>query len=94
MSLDRDERRTTSAELHANLDLAGLTVDDVAHDLGLPPADVRDALGITPATSPVLVWKLRDHLEAAARAAGHDPVPYTHLPEHMRAAARGWFGVE
>lgn len=39
------------------------------------------------------VWRLRDHLESAARAAGAEPHEYTYLPERMRSAAQVWFGV-
>ncbi|WP_454175740.1 hypothetical protein [Gordonia sputi] len=39
------------------------------------------------------MWRLRDHLESAARAAGAEPHEYTYLPERMRSAAQAWFGV-
>lgn len=93
MSLNAHQRRVTSSELRANLDLAGLDTATLAAQLGLSTAAVEDALDIGPATDPALVWRLRDHLESAARAAGAQPHAYTYLPERMRSAAQAWFGV-
>lgn len=93
MSLNAEQRRVTSDELRANLELAGIEIDDVAARLEIPSAGIRAALAIEPGTDPALVWQLRDVLESAARAAGKQPHPYTYLPESMRSAARGWYGV-
>lgn len=91
MSLSTEQRRRTSVELRANLQLSGLTVHDLATQLDLEAAEVERTLNVAPGARPELVWLLRDHLETAARAHGVQPHPYTHLPEHMRAAASTWF---
>ncbi|WP_461665879.1 DUF2316 family protein [Gordonia sputi] len=82
-----------SAQLRADLDLADLDTATLAAELGLSTAAVEEALDVGPATHPALVWRLRDHLESAVRAAGAEPHEYTYLPERMRSAAQVWFGV-
>jgi hypothetical protein len=94
MSLNAAERRATAAELAANLALAGATPDDVAADLRLDAARVRDALAMGPGANPVDVWAVRDSVERLAARAGATPVPFTILTEHARTLAAGWFGVE
>lgn len=93
MSLNATQRRVTGEQLRANMDLSGVGIDDLAVRLNLPPDQIRSALAVAPGTDPALVWRLRDVLESAARATGAEPVAYTYLPESMRAAARGWYGV-
>lgn len=79
--------------MRANLDLADLDTATLAAQLGLSTAAVADELGIGPASDPAPVWRLRDHLKSAARAADAEPHEYSYLPERMRSAAQVWFGV-
>jgi hypothetical protein len=89
MSLNREEIRRTSAELHANLELSGLSVAQ----LGLSEDEAQQTLDVTRRSSPATVWLVRDHLEAAVTARGGVPHPYTVLTENMRSAADRWFGL-
>jgi hypothetical protein len=93
MSLNASQRRLTSTELRANLELAGGTVDELADRAGRTRGAVTDALDVTPGADPVLVWELRDLLETAVEAKGLTPVPYTSLTEGARRSAAGWFGI-
>jgi hypothetical protein len=93
MSLNREEIRRTSAELHANLELSGLTVAQLADQLGLSEDEAQQTLDVTRRSSPATVWLVRDHLEAAVTARGGVPHPYTVLTENMRSAADRWFGL-
>jgi len=93
MSLNARETAATSRELHANLDLTGLTPAQVADELGVDEPTVRRALDMKRA-DPAFVWRLRDHLEAAVRARGLEPVPYSRLTDDMRGAAAMWFGID
>ena len=92
MSLNAQERKQTSTELKANLELSELTVEGIAADLDLTSGEVERALEVESAR-PAHVWLLRDHLEAAVRARGVEPHPYSVLTEGMRAAASRWFGI-
>ncbi len=89
--LNREEIARTAAEHHANLDLSGLTLDEVAVDLDFTPARLRSALDLVEVHDPADVWLLRDYLEQAVSDAGREPVPYTVLTEASRRRARGWF---
>jgi len=91
MSLNSAELVRTRAELTANLDLTGLTRDQVAADLGYDAARLRAALEPDGAGDPVDVWQLRDYLNQAVRDAGRTPVPFTVLTERSRLRARMWF---
>lgn len=79
MSLDADQRAQTSTELRANFDLSGLTVERIAADLELDPAQVEDALAMRPETNGTIVWRLRDYLEERVEETGQEPVPFTVL---------------
>lgn len=76
--------------MDANLTASGLAPQDLAADLGWGRAQVLATLAVD-AADPVDVWLLRDYLDLAARAAGTQPVAYSVLTEHARAAAPGWF---
>jgi len=90
MTLTADERRRTSHELGCNLALSGLTEQQVADELGYTRARLGSALAVEGA-DPVDVWRLRDHLDRAARDQGAVPVAYTVLTEQARGDARRWF---
>jgi hypothetical protein len=90
MTLDAAARRRTSDELRSNLALSGLTPQQAAAVLRFTAPQLRAALDVD-AADPVDVWQLRDHLEQAARDAGHRPTAYTVLTERSRLLARAWF---
>ena len=92
MSLNRSERAATRDELRANLDLSGLTANEVAAGIGLEIERVRDALEVAGAR-PADVWLVRDYLDREVRAAGAVPKPYSSLTENMRASAQAWFAI-
>lgn len=92
MSLNRRQLEQNAQELRANLERSGLSVAQVAQSLGVPPDRVQEALDGGEG-DPVLVWHLRDALQAAVQATGQEPVPFTVLTEDQRAAARGRFGI-
>lgn len=91
MSLDSREREQNASELRANLELSGLTPAEIATALDFSSIRLDEALRSS--GDPVDVWLLRDYLEAAVRASGRDPVPFTILTEAARASARVWFDL-
>ena len=92
MSLNRAEREQTRLELQHNLKLSGWSDQRVADALGIGVERVREALTVA-APDPADVWLVRDALDAAVRASGHDPAPYSRLTEDNRASAERWFGI-
>jgi len=90
MSLNRSERSATQEELHSNLALSGLSLPDIAVDLGMSGSRVEAAFAVAEAR-PEDVWFVRDYLDRVIRAGGATPRPYSSLTEQMRAAARVWF---
>ena len=78
------QRVTTSNELLANFELAGAVPDEVCAELGLTSAKLAEVLTVAPEARALDVWRLRDHLEAAIRAAGDEPFPYSWLTDHLR----------
>jgi hypothetical protein len=93
MSLNSGQRMSTSLELRSNFETAGLTEVQAAEALGITAAEFDAALNVTPESNPLVVWRLRDYLEAEVKRTGGCPVPYTVLTERMRGAAGSWFGV-
>ncbi|KQO96593.1 DUF2316 family protein [Leifsonia sp. Leaf264] len=91
MSLNREEQRRTSSELAANLELSGLTTEQVATDLGFTLERLGETLDVDGPGDPVDVWQLRDYLVQAVTDAGREPVAFTVLTESSRALARTWF---
>ena len=91
MSLTDAELRRTSADLTANFDLTGLTLEQVGSDLGFEPARVESTLRLDGATDPVDTWLLRDYLLATVRDAGgaRKPHPWSRSGVVARAAAGG-----
>jgi hypothetical protein len=90
VSLTNAEQRATADELRANLELSGLTSEQVATDLSLTVKQL-DAIFAVKRARPEDVWWLRDYLERAVRDAGREPHPYTSLTPEMRGAAAAWF---
>lgn len=93
MSLTGAERARTVQELRANLALSGFDHAQLIAATGFTERRLTTTLALEPGCDPVDVWRLRDVLEQAVRAAGGTPVPYTVLTERARRKARGWFGV-
>ena len=91
MSLSTEERHRTAAELHANLALAGVTEGHLRADTDLDEHEFREAMHVSSRSRPEHVWLLRDRLVVLVHANGKQPVPFTVLTEHMRAAASIWF---
>ena len=94
MSLNDAELQRTRDELAANLALTGLTLDQVAGDLGYAAQRLRDALAPRGSGDPADVWLLRDYLEQAVRDGGGEPAPFTVLTEPNRRLARQWFSLQ
>lgn len=90
MSLNSFERVQTSKELTLNLELAGLTHEQLASDLGYPAERLAAALAVDDA-DPVDVWELRDYLSQAVMDSGNRPVPFTVLTNASRRQAAIWF---
>ncbi len=93
MSLSPAERRRTAEELAENVRRAGTPSAELQDDLGLSAAELDAVLRMDAGVDPATVWRVRDHLDAAVRAAGREPAPYSSLTEEMRASARRWFGI-
>jgi hypothetical protein len=90
MTLDPREQDSTRNELAANLELAQTTPARTASAVGLSPARIHAALAVAGAR-PEDVWLVRDYFEHLIRSRGQTPVPYSKLPESMRASAKAWF---
>jgi hypothetical protein len=93
MSLNSGQRLTTSLELHSNFEAAGVTEAQASDALGVTTDQLAAALNVAPESDALIVWRLRDYLEAEVKRVGGYPVPYTVLTERMRGAAGSWFGV-
>ena len=92
MALNKGERTATSDELRANLELSGLSENDLQLRLGLTDDQLEAVLGVTGA-DPVDVWLVRDYLERVIVERGAKPVPFTALTQSARASAERWFAL-
>jgi len=92
MALNKRERTATSDELRANLELSGLSENDLQLRLGLTDDQLEAVLGVTGA-DPVDVWLVRDYLERVIVERGAKPVPFTALTQSARASAERWFAL-
>ncbi|MHA7985166.1 DUF2316 family protein [Rathayibacter sp. CAU 1779] len=92
MSLNRSELEQTRLELRQNLKLSGWSEQRLADALGFDTERLHEALTIAE-PDPADVWLVRDALDAAVRASGRDPEPYSRLTEESRANAERWFGI-
>lgn len=93
MSLNSKQRQTTRDELHANLDLSGLSTEQLRDSLDFTDVQLQRALDADPATDPADVWLLRDFVEQVVRDRGLEPRHFTVLTEGSRGAANRWFGL-
>lgn len=93
MSLNAEERQRTSRELQHTATTAGLTSEQIAHQLGWSAARTESTLAVDSASHPVDVWELRDFLEETATGLGAEGVPFTVLTEAARRRARLWFAL-
>jgi len=92
MALNKRERTATSDELRANLELSGLSENDLQLRLGLTDDQLEAVLEVTGA-DPVDVWLVRDYLERVIVERGAKPVPFTALTQSARASAERWFAL-
>lgn len=78
MSLTTAQREATIREFRENMDLLGLTVDEIGADLGADGQTIRRIIDLE---SGVLEypWIVRRYLLDKASAAGIRPVPFTAL---------------
>ncbi|MDO5749986.1 MAG: DUF2316 family protein [Rothia sp. (in: high G+C Gram-positive bacteria)] len=93
MSLNPQQRAETAEDFTRAIKAASVSVDEIEQECGLCPADFQSAFTLTGHVNPVHVWLVRDVIESEAKARGYQAT-FRHLPEHMRSAARMWFGVE
>ena len=87
MSLNGTDRAQASQELMASYNLAGLSRDEIQHDLGFTPQQLERALAVRPTSDPAQMWLLRDYLDRAIRDRGRKPAGYTVLTDTARVAA-------
>lgn len=97
MSLNQREREVTAQDLRRHAEVAGLSAGDLGAWLRQGGADVEDAsverVLETGGTDPVLVWAVRDVLDAAVRAQGQDAGGWRVLTDAARHRAQQWFGL-
>ena len=79
MSLTAEQNIQTSRELRANLEISGLTLDQIAEALDLAREQVEDALAMNDAVNPTHAWMLRDYLIEVIENEDKTPVPFTVL---------------
>ncbi|GEK29344.1 DUF2316 family protein [Furfurilactobacillus siliginis] len=78
MTLNPAQRAATQREFRANFQRAGLTVAQVAIDLGISEIKLEHMLNLTQLTYED-VWILRNYVLDKVQAAGQVPVPFTAL---------------
>ena len=83
MSLNIEQKKQTSIELHENYKIAGLTPEDIQSDLGLDPNQLENILNIKSISDPTAVWRLRDYMEEKITEQGKTPYPYSVLIENI-----------
>ena len=93
MSLNADERRTTSEELRANLLLSDLSETEVLDTLDLTPSQLERILDVSPEADPADVWLVRDFILQTLEGQSREPRPFTVLTEQARTDAQRWFGL-
>lgn len=92
MSLNRRETKATAKEFAANIELSGLSEEELAAMCGFDIDRYRAAITVGHAQHPADVWRVRDTVEDAVVAAGRVPLPYSKLTDAMRDSAEMWFG--
>ena len=83
MSLNIEQKKQTSIELHENYKISGLTPEDIQSDLGLDPNQLENILNIKSISDPTAVWRLRDYMEEKIMKQGKTPYPYSVLIENI-----------
>ena len=79
MSPDTRERQLTSTELRANLDVAGVTPENIQTDLGFTAEQLASTLALDSGSRRQDVWTVREYLDDHIHAQGKRPRPYTLL---------------
>ena len=88
MSLNKEQRRVTSAELKAHFHQSTLTIEALAQTLNISAAEVRNVLdmhapngifGNKLHTFIHLVWDVRDLINENIRQNGNEPKAYSYL---------------
>jgi hypothetical protein len=92
MALNKRQRAATSDELRANLELSGLSENDVQLRLGFTDDQLDSALEVTGA-DPIDVWLVRDYFERVIVERGAKPVAFTVLTQAARASAEQWYAL-
>lgn len=93
MSLSTAQVARTGRELAANLELSGLTSEEVALALDFAPRRLAETLRVGPASEPADVWLLRDFIDRAVRERAHAPAEWTVLTDRARTEATRWFAL-
>ena len=78
MSLSKSQLKATENELRENLEKSGLTVEQVAKDLGTDPDYIRQLLRVEPRRYED-TWILKNYLCEKVKEVGKTPTPFTAL---------------
>lgn len=78
MSLTKEQRESTVRELHQNLALSDLTLDQIAEDLGTTPEMIEEISNLR-VDSMEQPWILRNYLLKKIIAVGKEPISFTAL---------------
>jgi len=78
MSLTREEQTKTKQEFQDNLNLSGLSLEEIAKDLASQPQVISDVLNLNTRyiENP---WILKNYLERKIIEQGKTPIPFTAL---------------
>ena len=87
MSLTYDEQKATKAELRAALALSGLSIQQLAEELGVTSQVIEDTLNLN-CRAIENPWVLKEFLADVARKQGKEPVVFTALKGDYH---RYWF---
>ena len=87
MSLTHDEQKATKAELRAALAVSGLSIQQVAEELGVTSQVIEDTLDLD-CRAIENPWVLKEFLADEARKQGKEPVVFTALKGDYH---RYWF---
>lgn len=95
--MNKREREVTAQDLRRHAEVAGLSATDIGAWLREGDASIDDAsverVLATGGTDPVLVWAVRDVVDAAVRAGGRDAGGWHVLTDSARVRARQWFAL-
>ncbi len=93
MSLTTEQITHAGGDLAANLELSGLTREEVGAALDFGPRRLAETLRLGPASEPADVWLLRDFLDRAVRERKHGRATWKVLTDAARADAARWFAL-